>query len=152
MKSATKVIIGVLVVIIGILIGSIVNGVGTLNLNMNQQITVKNDPFKELRSNGKHTKEEKLIKDKVDNYMYENFGGVFNTTWYDSILASGAVINEYGKLFLVVSKGDDEKAINYVRGLLSFFNDKTIDEVYQVTKVVLVDKEYNLIKQVETIK
>jgi hypothetical protein len=28
--------------------------------------------------------------------MFENFGSIFKTTWYDSVSASGAVINDYG--------------------------------------------------------
>ncbi|WP_440833425.1 hypothetical protein [Paenibacillus sp. 22594] len=150
MKVSTKVVIGVFVVVLGILVGSGLNGVGTLNED--QQTTAKKDPFKELRSDGKHTDQEKIIKDKVDKYMYENFGGTFKTTWFDSVSASGAVINEYGKVFIVVSKRDDKKAINYVGGLLSFFNDKTIDKDYKVAKIVLVDEEYKVIKQVNTIE
>ncbi|MEK4294053.1 hypothetical protein [Paenibacillus sp. FSL R5-0914] len=153
MKGSTKVVIGVIVVVLGILVGSGMNGVATPNVD--QQTTAKKDPFKELRSDGKHTEREKLIKDKVDKYMYENFGGTFKTTWFDSISASGAVINEYGKFFIVVSKGEDEKAIDYVSGLLSFFNDKTIDKDYKVAKVILVDEEYKVykvIKQVNTIE
>lgn len=152
MKKSFQVILIVLVIILGIVVGNMMTNT-KIESSINPQSKIeKSDPYKELQSDGKHTKEESVLKAVVDKYMFENFGSIFKTKWFDSISASSTVINEYGRVFVVQSKGDDNKAIDYVGGLLSFFNDKTIDKNYHVGKVVLVDKEFKIIHQVDTIK
>jgi hypothetical protein len=141
-----------LVIILGIVVGNMMTN-AKIGISSNTQSKIeKSDPYKELRSDGKHTEEENMIKSVVDKYMFENFGSIFKTTWFDSISGSDAIINKYGRVFIVQSKGEEDKAINYLGGLLSFFNDKTIDEKYHVGKVVLVDKDFKTIDQVDTIK
>jgi len=152
MKKSVNFGIILLVIVAGIVFGSKLNDSNVKGANTTQQTIETKDPYKELRSDGKHIEDEDAIKRTVDKYMFENFGNTFKTTWYDSISASSAVINEYGRLYIVQSKGDHAKAKKYVSGLLGFFNSKTTNVKYRVGKVVLVDKEYKIIYQVDTLK
>ncbi|MBO0587105.1 hypothetical protein [Sporosarcina sp. E16_8] len=112
------------------------------------------DPYSELRSDGSQPNLEAFIKKEVDQYMYLNFGSVFETTWYDSISGSSATINESGRVFVVQSKGEsfDGKAHNYMGGILSYFNDKTLDSKYKVDKVILVSEDFEILKESKIIK
>jgi 23S rRNA G2069 N7-methylase RlmK/C1962 C5-methylase RlmI len=151
MKKGLNGFITVIVIIAGIYIG-----INLDKTNYENVITdsISTDPYKELRSDGKHQSEEENIKRIVDKYMYDNFGSVFKTSWYDSISASGAVINQYGKYFVIQSKSDshNDKAKEYIKGLLSFFNSKTTDPEYLVDKVILVDQGNNIIYEKDTFK
>ncbi|WP_419872925.1 hypothetical protein [Candidatus Pristimantibacillus sp. PTI5] len=152
MKNSVQVMLVVLVVILGAIVGSKMIQTDTKDASISQQETEKSDPFKELRSDKKHVEEEALIKKTVDKYMYENFGSVFKTTWFDAVKGTGVVINEYGRMYIVQSNGDDEKAKEYVGGLLSFFNSKATNAKYNVDKIILVNSDKKIIHQVDTIK
>lgn len=151
MKQNRQLGIIVLVIVMGVIVGISLQGDKITSQNTSQVTSISYDPYKELRSNGKHTDEEKRIKDTVDKYMFENFGSIFKTTWYDSVSASGAVINDYGKFFIVQSSGEEEKAKKFVGGVLTFFNSRTTTEEYRVDKVFLLNKNGEVIYQVDTI-
>lgn len=151
MKQNRQLGIIVLVIVMGVIVGNSLQGDKITSQNTSQGTSISYDPYKELRSNGKHTDEEKRIKDTVDKYMFENFGSVFKTTWYDSVFASGAVINDYGKFFIVQSSEEEDKAKKFVGGVLTFFNSRTTTEKYRVDKVFLLNKNGEVIYQVDTI-
>ena len=152
MKQNSQVWIIVLVILIGIIVGFLMKENGQTSTNISRETSINNDPYKELRSDGKYTDEENTIKTTVDKYMFENFGSIFKTTWFDSVSASGAVINEYGRFFVVQSDGDIEEAKKFVEGLLHFFNDKTINKEYHVDKVLIINSQNVIIYEVNTIK
>lgn len=151
MKKGLNGLIIVIIIISGIFFGINLDNTNYEKVNTD---STSNDPYKELRSDAKHKIEEENIKKVVDKYMFDNFGNVFKTTWYDSISASSAVINEYGTYFVIQSKSDshNEKAKEYIKGLLGFFNSKTTDSEYLVDKVILVDQENNIIYKKDTFK
>jgi hypothetical protein len=152
MKKGLNAGVLIIIIIAGIYVGLNINETGINVVSNEAQET--SDPYKELRSDEKHTKEEDFIKKEVDEHMHFNFAKYGKTSWYDSISSSSAVINEGGRFFVVQikSNADEEKAKEYVGGLLSFFNAKTTDPKFLVDKVIVVDKEFNIVYEKETIK
>ncbi|MCM0626515.1 hypothetical protein M5J14_18630 [Lysinibacillus sp. OL1_EC] len=125
-----------------------------LNLQSSGQVIQQDDPFSEFRSDGTQTDLETIIKKETDQFMYENYGSVFKTTWYDSISASSTMINKHGKYFVVQSKSSEHnaQAKQYAQGLLSYFNMKTLDKSYKVDSVLLIDQDYNILFKSEIVK
>jgi hypothetical protein len=152
MKKGLNFWIVIIVIIAGIYAGLQINKTGIMLVSSETEDT--QDPYKELRSDEKHSKEEDIIKKVADEHMYFNFAKFGKTSWYDSISSSSAVFNESGRFFVVQmrSNADKEKAKEYVGGLLSFFNAKTTDSKYLVDKIIVVDKEFNIVYEKETIK
>jgi flagellar biosynthesis GTPase FlhF len=97
---------------------------------------------------------EIAIKDALDLYMYENFKYYYETSWYSSVSATGCVIHENEKVFILQSKGNsyNDQAEQFLSATLGFFNSKTTEAQFLVDKVILVDNQKNIIKEVETNK
>lgn len=112
------------------------------------------DPFAPFRSDNLHKEKESEIKEAFHEYMNYNFYQFHKTSWFDSVSATSAVINEYGTAFVIQSKGTeyDKHAENYLGSAGFFFNDKTLEGKYKVDRLILVNQEFETIKEIDIIK
>lgn len=163
MKNGLNSGIVLLVVIAGIVIGLKMNDTSassffsaedTESTSTTEKKVEKVDPLEPLRSDEKHVKQEKVIKNAFDEYMNLNFYKYYKTSWWDSVSAGGAVINKYGRTFILQSSSDvyNSKTQNYLIAASAYFNDKTLESEYQVDRLVLVDSKFSIMDERKIIK
>lgn len=136
-----------------VIVAAIVIG---LNINNPLKISSTNsekDPYEKLRSDNQNVEQEDAIKKALDSYMSENFYRYAKTSWFDSVSATDAVINKYGKTFIIQSKGEqyNQQAEEFYSAAVGFFNAKTTEPQYLVDYVILIDKDFNTLRETETI-
>lgn len=105
------------------------------------------------KRNAKRAETERLIKQAFDKYMYVNFKYYGETSWYSSVSATGCVVDKQGKTFIIQSKSkpNDEKAKHFLEAALGFFNSKTTKSQFLVNKVILIDNQSTILKEVDTV-
>jgi len=152
-KVNRKLHAGILVVVIAIasFIGLNMGNDSLLDFNNTQE---NNDPYVQFRSDNLHIERESAIKEAFHEYMNYNFQQFYKTSWFDSVSATSTIINEFGTLFLIQSKGKeyDEQAKNYLGSAGYFFNDKTLDQKYRIDRLILVNQEYEVLKELGIVK
>lgn len=116
--------------------------------------TEVNDPLALFRSDDQHKESETAIKTVFDEYMNYNFHQFGKTTWFDSVSATGAIINEYGVTFVIQSKGSqyDKQAENFLSAANYFFSDKTLESKYKIDRLILASQDFKIIKELDVIK
>lgn len=152
MKKEINIWILSFVIVAAVVIGLNINNSSNTSYTPKDN-TTEIDPYERFRSNNQHVDQENAIKKELDNYMGRNFYQYYETTWFDSVSSTGAVINDYGKTFIIQSKGDSfhEKARMFFNATLGFFNAKTTEAQYLVDKVILIDQDFNVLEETETI-
>ncbi|MDN4525913.1 hypothetical protein [Fictibacillus fluitans] len=98
-----------------------------------------------------NTKAEDAIKKEFDSHMFDDVGNTFKTGPDSYIAATGAVVNDREKLFIIQAEaGDEKKAASFFDFALGYFNNTKLKPKYRVDTVVLVDYDFNVEKQMDT--
>lgn len=64
--------------------------------------------------------------------MFDDVGNIFKTSRYSYIAATGAVINDKEKLFIIQAKeGDEKKAASFFDFALGYFNNTNLKPKYR---------------------
>ncbi|MDF1508787.1 hypothetical protein PZE06_11440 [Robertmurraya sp. DFI.2.37] len=151
MKREINIWMLLIVIVAGVIIG--VNANNPSKISSTTSDTLENKNYEKLNSDNQHVQQEEAIKKALDMYMSENFYRYHKTTWFDSVSGTDAVINEYGKTFIIQSKGKEyeQEAEKFYSAVLGFFNAKTTDPKYLVDNVILIDQDFNILRETKTI-
>ena len=153
MKKGINFWVLLIVIVAGIVVGLGINSTNLSKLASND-VTKVIDPYERFRSNNEYPEQEEVIKNALDSYMYRNFSQYYQTSWFDSVSATDAVINDYGNTFIIQSKSNEDnmRAEKFYGAALGFFNAKTTEAQYLVDRVILIDQDFNILKEMETVK
>ncbi|MDM5337432.1 hypothetical protein QUF84_09415 [Fictibacillus enclensis] len=150
MKRGPNLFILCLVVVAGIYVG-----VGRNHSNHPQALQYETDATfvteNELHDKMNNSKAEDAIKKEFDSHMFDDVGNIFKTSRYSYIAATGAVINDKEKLFIIQAKeGDEKKAASFFDFALGYFNNTNLKPKYRVDTVMLVDHDFKIEEQMDT--